>query len=73
MKDFAPIEPTTLYPLAVLKAALGWGDTAIRAARRGGLRLKYAHGRVFAHGRDVIEYITTNGSDTPPSAGKAAD
>lgn len=64
----APIAPDALYPLIALKRLTGWGDSAIRAARRGGLRLRYCHGRVFALGADVIEYVIQHGTDTAPSA-----
>jgi len=53
----APILPTSVYPLAVFKMVSGWGDKAMREARRTGLRVVHAHGRGFVRGCDFIRYI----------------
>ena len=53
----APIRTDELYSLQMLRGLTGWGDSAIRAARAGGLKPIYLHRRVFYRGCDVVEYI----------------
>jgi hypothetical protein len=53
----APIRSDELYSLQMLRGLTGWGDSAIRAARAGGLKPIYLHRRVFYRGCDVVEYI----------------
>lgn len=59
----APIEPHILYPLNIAKAHLGWGNHAMRMAKRNGLVIKYVSGRGYILGKDIIDFITTNGKD----------
>lgn len=51
------IHPDEWYTLAEAQARLGWGDWAMRSARRNGLRVTKIHNRSFVSGRDIIEYI----------------
>lgn len=53
----APIRSGEIYSLQLLRALTGWGDSAIRAARRAGLRPIYLHGRVLFLGDDVVAYV----------------
>ena len=53
----APIRSDELYSLQMLRGLTGWGDSAMRAARAGGLKPIYLHHRVFFRGSDVVEYI----------------
>jgi hypothetical protein len=59
----APIEPATCYPLANFQLRVGFGDSAMRAARKAGLKVLYLHKRPFVFGGDFIEYLKLNGSD----------
>ena len=56
-KTSGPLRSDETYPLAELKRRTGWGDSAIRAARRAGLKPVRLHGRVFYRGCDVVAYI----------------
>ena len=58
-----PVRPDELYPLGAFRRISGLGDTALREARRAGLRVIYRHGRGFILGADAIRYLTTD----PPS------
>jgi hypothetical protein len=69
-RTLAPIEPDSLYPVAVLKRITGLGDAALRQARRAGLVVRYLHGRAYVCGHDFIRYATENGSTEAPSGGK---
>ena len=60
-----PIRSDELYPLHVVRSLTGWGDSALRVARRKGLRLLYLHKRVFCRGADLLRYIETNGTEEP--------
>jgi hypothetical protein len=53
----APIRPDEIYSRQMLRALTGWGDSAMRAARAGGLKPIYLHCRVFYRGADLVEYI----------------
>jgi len=74
----APIREDELYSLQTLRALTGWGDSAMRAARKSGLPPIHVHGRVFYRGADVVEYINkaeqmSDGEDGTlgnPSTGK---
>jgi len=70
----APIRGDEVYSLALLRAITGWGDSAIRAARRAGLKPVYLHGRVFYRGCDLVPYFDSAvqdqyGGDQPPARG----
>jgi len=53
----SPIRPDEIYSLHMVRALTGWGDSAMRAARVGGLKPIYLHRRVFFRGSDVVKYI----------------
>jgi hypothetical protein len=61
----SPIRSDELYSLAVVRRLTGWGDAAIRAARKNGLRMLYLHKRVFCRGADLLRYIEANGTEEP--------
>ena len=61
----APIRSDETYPLAVLRGITGWGDAALRAARKKGLKLIYLHKKVFCRGADLVEYIELHGAEKP--------
>ena len=62
-QQYGPIEPQVCYPLHEFKRRTGFGDSALRAARHGGLRLHYLHKRAFILGADFIRYLEQAGSD----------
>lgn len=55
------IVPGTMYSLPEIKARLGWGDHAMRTARRNGLKVQYVAGRGYVYGKDAIDYIRQRG------------
>lgn len=60
--------PDKLYAMSAAKALTGWGDSAVRSARRAGLRILYLHSRTFVRGVDLIQYIEQNAALEAPSA-----
>lgn len=68
----ACIRPEELYPLPSAKSITGWGDSALRSARRGGLKLLYLHGRVFVRGAELIRYIEEAACDQAPTSRRAS-
>ncbi len=56
-----PIEPESLYPLAVLRGRAALGVSAIRQMRREGLAVRYVAGRAFVRGSDFIAFVEQNG------------
>lgn len=69
-----PIEPHILYPLTDLQARSGMGATALRTARRQGLKVMYTAGRGYVLGRDFIAYIEANSTAVKtPSMAAAED
>ncbi len=63
------INPTELYTLTALKRRLGIQDASLRAARRAGLDVRYAHKQGYVHGKDWIEHVmkfgrSSNGGPT---------
>jgi hypothetical protein len=56
------IEADTLYELSVLRERCGWGEVAIRRARKAGLRVIHRAGRYWVRGSDFIEYIENEGA-----------
>lgn len=59
-----PITQDGLYRLDDFKKAMGWGDRALRSARRDGLPVRYFGGRGFVLGKDVIDWMTTRSADS---------
>lgn len=57
------ILPGALYRLTEACKRLGWSSTAARTARRKGLKIKYAGGRAYVLGSEIIRHITENGKD----------
>ena len=55
------VAPDVLYTLGEAKRRLGWGNHAMRTARRQGLEVKYVAGRAYVLGCDLIEHILKNG------------
>lgn len=51
------IRPDELYTLKAFAQRLGIRETALRSARRAGLRVCYAHNHGYVYGRDWIEYV----------------
>lgn len=51
------IEPGTLYRLEDFRARVGWGQFAMRTARRNGLRVIYTAGRAYVRGDDALAYF----------------
>ncbi|GIW83102.1 MAG: hypothetical protein KatS3mg105_4909 [Gemmatales bacterium] len=55
------INPDELYTLQAFTRRLGIKAATVRAARRAGLRVYYAHRHGYIHGRDWIEYVLASG------------
>lgn len=53
--------PDELYHLEEAKERLRWNLTAMRTARRNGLKIRYAGGRGYLLGADILAYIDQNG------------
>lgn len=51
------IEPDHLYTLQAFTQRLGIRAATVRAARRSGLRVYYAHRLAYIYGQDWIDYI----------------
>lgn len=51
------VQSDAMYTLTAFKRQLGLTESALRAARRGGLRVRYVHKRGWIYGRDWIDYI----------------
>jgi hypothetical protein len=54
------ISPNELYHLTEFKRRLGWGDHAMRVARRNGLKVQYIAGRAYVFGADGIDHIRSH-------------
>lgn len=46
-----------LYRADELKARMGWSDSALRSARRHGLKVRYVGKRAYVLGEDVISFM----------------
>ena len=62
--SLGPIEPDVVYPLDDLKGRSGMGNTALRTARRTGLKIMYAGGRAYCKGSAFIEWLEANSRAT---------
>jgi hypothetical protein len=51
------IEADTLYHLTEFRSRMGWGLTAMRTARKQGLRVRYLGGRGYVSGKDFFAYL----------------
>jgi hypothetical protein len=60
----APIRPDELYPGELFEQMTGLGRSAIREARRKGLKVLYVHARLFIRGSDWIAYCDEHGKET---------
>ena len=62
------IEHHATYTLPEFRSRTKMGRHAMRAARRAGLRVVYAHGRAFVRGADWHAYLEslTDGDQSPP-------
>ena len=56
------IQSDTLYTLRSFRDITGWGDHAMRTARRSGLKVRYRGNRGFVLGADFIKYLTQTSS-----------
>jgi hypothetical protein len=54
------VHPDELYTLSEIKQRLGIRDATLRAARRAGLRVYYAHKNGYVYGRDWIDYVRSS-------------
>lgn len=65
------IHPDELYTLKAFTRRLGIRSATVRAARRAGLRVSYAHKQAYILGRDWIEYVLSSPerrAGEPPAA-----
>lgn len=60
----APIESGTVYPLPNFQVRTGLKATALRSARRNGLKVRYLGGRGFVRGEDFLDFLSSHGKDT---------
>ena len=51
------VNPSALYRADELKARMGWSDSALRSARRRGLKVRRDGKRAYILGEDVISYM----------------
>ena len=58
-----PIDPDLVYPISGIRRYTGWGGSAVRTARRKGLKVKYCGRRGFVRGSALIEHIDKHGKD----------
>jgi hypothetical protein len=66
------VNPVELYTITALKRRLGIQDATLRAARRTGLPVHYAHKQAFVIGKDWIDHVVNSGqssNDQPISNG----
>ncbi len=52
-----PIQRDTVYPLHSFMSRVGWGEFAMRSARRSGLRVVRMGKSVFVRGEDFIDFL----------------
>ncbi|HUT88947.1 MAG TPA: hypothetical protein VMY37_05605 [Thermoguttaceae bacterium] len=64
------IQAGEVLTLAELKRRLGWGEHAVRQARRAGLRLIPFGREKFALGSDVLAFFTRLGEQQPGPDGQ---
>jgi len=55
--QLTPIDPQCLYPMQLFHERVGLGKSAMRTARRRGLRVLRYGGRSFVLGADFIEHV----------------
>ena len=67
-----PIQANSVYALDDFMERDGLTRQGIRAARRAGLRVRYAHGRAFVLGGDWYEYLCKVGKSTKDEARREA-
>lgn len=58
------IEGRVLYGIEELKLRLRWSKHAMRTARKNGLRIRYAGGRGYVLGCDLLDYFDKHAKDT---------
>ena len=63
-----PIQKDTVYPKASFMGRIGWGEFAMRSARRSGLKVIRAGKSVFIRGEDFIDWLESQNSTTPTTA-----
>jgi hypothetical protein len=56
-----PVQASVLYPIETAKALMGWGQRALREARRAGLKVRKVGRREYIIGRDIIEFVEQAG------------
>jgi hypothetical protein len=57
------IVPDALYRIDEIAARMGWGDHALRAARRRGLKVLKSGKRCYVIGSDLLDFVRKGGSD----------
>ena len=67
------IDPDRLYLLEGFKPKVGLADSALRAARRAGLTVRYIHRRGYVLGSDWIEYVLKNATTKAPGVSEGTD
>lgn len=62
------VRPNVLYRLDELKARMGWSDSALRAAKQRGLKVRRDGKRAYLMGEDVISYLKQQTDEQPASS-----
>ena len=62
------IQRDTIYPKETIMQYVGWGDFAMRSARRSGLKVLRAGKRVFVRGEDFSDWLTSQTRASEPAA-----
>jgi hypothetical protein len=60
------ISSLEVYTIEEAKVRLGWSDSALRAAKRKGLRLLACGKRRYVSGKEVIRFLENMAAELPP-------
>jgi len=63
-EDLAAIRHDEQYPLELFEKMAGLGRSAVREARRRGLKVTYLHGRGYVRGSGWMAYCDSEGKGT---------
>lgn len=56
-KQPGKITPGTLYHIDQFRKEMGWGQAAVRTARRNGLKVRYLGGRAYVHSDEFFDWL----------------
>ena len=61
-----PIESGVAYPISSFKRLAGWGDWAMREARKAGLKVRVVGNTRFVIGDDFLAFLRREDGDYEP-------